>query len=62
MGNKLKKSLSVYDAWFGFYGDFKKGTFDPPNEHGRAKWVNVNRGLKLSVIDSPPWFSSAKIK
>ena len=31
----FKKSLNVYDAWFGFYSDFKKGTFDPPNEHGR---------------------------
>ena len=26
MGNIFKKSLSVYDTWFGFYGDFKKGT------------------------------------
>ena len=22
----FKKSLNVYDTWFGFYGDFKKGT------------------------------------
>ena len=41
MGNMLKKSLSVYDAWFGFYGDFKKGTFGLPYEHRRAKWVKI---------------------
>ena len=39
MGNMFKKSLNVYDAWFGFYGDFKKGTFGLPYEHGRFKWV-----------------------
>ena len=36
----FKKSLNVCDTWFGFYGDFRKGTFGLPYEHGRAKWVN----------------------
>ena len=40
IGKIFKKSLSVYDAWFGFYGNFKKGTFGLPYEHRRAKWVN----------------------
>ena len=26
IGNMFKKSLSVNDAWFGFYSHFKKGT------------------------------------
>ena len=26
VGNMFKKSLNVYDTWFGFYSDFKKGT------------------------------------
>ena len=38
----FKKSLNVYDTWFGFYGDFKKGTFGLSYEHGRAKWVNCH--------------------
>ena len=41
MRNMFKKSLSAYDAWFGFYGNFKKGTFGLPHEHRRAKWVKV---------------------
>ena len=41
----FKKSLNVYDTWFGFYGDFKKGTFGLPYEHGRTKWVNPAFGL-----------------
>ena len=28
IGNMFNKSLNVNDAWFGFYSDFKKGTFD----------------------------------
>ena len=40
IGNMFKKSLNVYDTWFGFYGDFKEGTFGLPYEHGRVKWVN----------------------
>ena len=30
IGKMFKKSLDVYDAWFGFYSHFKKGTFDYP--------------------------------
>ena len=30
IGKMFKKSLNVYDAWFGFYSHFKKGTFDYP--------------------------------
>ena len=40
IGNMFKKSLNVYNTWFGFYGDFRKGTFGLPYEHGRAKWDN----------------------
>ena len=28
IGNMFKKSLNVYDTWFGFYSHLKKGTFD----------------------------------
>ena len=39
MGNIFKKSLSVYDTWFGFYGDLKKGTLRLPYGKCRRKWV-----------------------
>ena len=48
MGNTFKKSLNVYDAWFGFYGDFKKGTFGLPYEHGRTKWVKNKIVMSLT--------------
>ena len=41
MGNMFKKSLNVYDAWFGFYGDFKKGTLWLPYGKCRRKWVRT---------------------
>ena len=44
IGNMFKQSLNVYDTWFGFDGDFKKGTFGLPYEHGRVKWV-INQGF-----------------
>ena len=41
IGNMFKKSLNPYDTCFGFYGNFRKGTFGLPYEHGRAKWFNT---------------------
>ena len=38
--NTFKKSLNVYDTWFGFYIHFKKVTFVLPYDHHRHKWVN----------------------
>ena len=38
-GTCSKKSLSVYDTWFGFYIHLKKGTFVLPYDHHRRKRV-----------------------
>ena len=48
--NMFKKSLNVYDTWFGFYGNFRKGTFGLPYEHGHAKWVKVVYFSKFSGL------------
>ena len=46
MGNIFQKSLSVYDTWFGFYDDFKKGTLGCSNAT-----TGVN-GLISSTIEN----------
>ena len=50
IGNMFKKSLNVYDTWFGLYGDFKKGTFGLPYEHGHVKWVKEDGATPLEAI------------
>ena len=37
--NMFKKSLNVYDTWFGFYIHFKKVTFLLPYDHRQRKLV-----------------------
>ena len=37
--------MSVYDTWFGLYGDFKKGTLRLPYGKCRHKWVNGAFGI-----------------
>ena len=39
IGNIFKKSLSVYDTYFGFYGDLKKSTLRLPYGKFQRKWV-----------------------
>ena len=41
--------MSVYDAWFGFYGDFKKGALRLPY----GKWVNTEGKAKGKAEISP---------
>ena len=43
IGNMFQKSLNVYDTWFGFYGNFKKGTLHVHMNNPGVNGLNSNR-------------------
>ena len=49
MGIIFKKSLSVYDTWFGFYGDFKKGTLHVHMNNAGVNGFNLIFKFKLNL-------------
>ena len=58
----FKKSLNVYDTWFGFYIHLKKVTFALPYGLQRRKWVknlyDVTQKLQLLSLLYSSWLSS----